>query len=47
LSRRSLETGRAEAAHQSEILARGPQLAVYSYLSATMGSTLVARRAGM
>ncbi len=47
LSRRSLETGRAEAAHQAEILARGSQLAVYSYLSATMGSTLVARRAGM
>lgn len=47
LSRRSLETGRAKAAHQAEILARGPQLAVYSYLSAIMGSTLVARRAGM
>jgi hypothetical protein len=47
LSRRSLETGRAKAAHQAEILARGPQLAVYSYRSAIMGSTLVARRAGM
>ena len=46
LSRRSLETGGAETAHCAEILARRAEAVRYSYLSATMGSTRMARRAG-